>query len=114
MAEATNTAVVVASFFTWYAFVPPVVGLLSGYQSVHGKFPATSIRALCKPGSIAYMVTRVAIPAVGYWLWFENQEPHQHSLMAAAMWGLGTEVVLRSRLYIGQRQTSEGTAEPVF
>ena len=60
------------------------------------------------------MLTRAGIPVVGYWLWFENQEPRHHSLMAAAAWGLGTELLLRSQLYLGQRQTAEGAPEPVF
>lgn len=115
MADATPVAAaVVATIWAWQALLPPCIGALSGYQAIWGKFPANSRQALTKFGSWGYLVSRMAVPFVGYALWFKNQTPPSHSWIVAVAWGLGTEMVLRCRFYVGDKHTTAGQTEAVF
>jgi len=90
-----------------------VLGLAGGYQSIYAKFGSDAPRVLTTITGWVYWLSRGFIPFVVYVTWHQTQQPPQDSFLAAAMCGLGTEAVLRSRIYLGERKAPDGKVEEV-
>lgn len=103
-----------ASWLSWLLFVPVVVGLASGFQYIYGKFQADSWSVIGKFWGAVYWGSRGLIPLAGYSIWFKAQGVAQHSLATAIAWGLGSEMVLRTRFYVADKKTASGETEEIF
>lgn len=103
---------VVFAHWIW-SLIPFVLGLAGGYQSIHAKFGADSPRVLTTGTGWLYLLSRGVVPIVVYTIWRQLQEPPHDSLLAAALCGLGSEAVLRSRFYLGEKKSPDGKVEEV-
>ena len=88
--------------------VPALLGFLSAGQQVQAKQGSDFISVLGTGWGSAYWFSRVAVPVAGYVVWYWNQAIPRHSALAATAWGLGSELVLRSKFYIGSRAAPNG------
>jgi len=93
--------------------VPFILGLAGGFQSIYTKFGADSSRVLTTFSGWIYWLSRGLVPVVVYEIWYQLQDPPQDSFVAAALCGLGSEAILRSRFYLGDRQQPDGKIEEV-
>jgi hypothetical protein len=90
-----------------------VLGLAGGYQSIYTKFGSDAPRVLTTVTGWIYWLSRGFVPVIVYAIWHQSQQPLHDSFLAAALCGLGSEAVLRSRFYLGERKVSDGKVEEV-
>jgi hypothetical protein len=94
--------------------IPLSLGLALGFQTIHTKFGADSPRVLTTFTGWLYWLSRALVPVVAYAIWYNLQDvPRHHSLVTAALCGLGSELLLRSRFYFGERTQPDGKVEEV-
>lgn len=94
--------------------IPLILGLALGFQTIQTKFGADSPCVLTTFTGWIYWLSRALVPVVAYAIWYNLQgESKQHSLVTAALCGLGSELLLRSRFYFGERTQPDGKVEEV-
>ena len=99
----------------WIVVVPMGIGLLSAGQTIQSKQGIDFFAALTTGWGFVYWLSRGLVPVGTYIAWyFKFQNPHEHSILAAALCGLGSETLLRAKVYLGQTQTAGGKPEDVF
>ena len=90
-----------------------VLGLAGGFQSIYVKFGSDAPRVLTTITGWIYWLSRGAVPVVAYLGWRGVQTVSHDSFWQAALCGIGSEAVLRSRFYLGERKTAGGKVEEV-
>lgn len=93
--------------------IPFVLGLAGGFQTIHTKFDADSPRVLTTFSGWIYWLSRALVPTAVYVIWYRMQQPPQDSVLTALLCGVGSEAILRSRFYLGERKQSDGKVEEV-
>jgi hypothetical protein len=87
-----------------------IVGLLSGFQGIYERYHVDSLRAGATAPGFFYLVTRAALPSVLFVVAYSyNLISSDMLLLKALGFGTGTEVLLRSRVYV--KQTEKGSAQ---
>jgi hypothetical protein len=94
--------------------IPALLGFLSAGQQIYAKQGSDIFSILRTGWGICYWLSRAAIPAGAYVIWYLAQEKQQHSAVIATLFGLGSEVVLRSKFYWGSRSAGAGKQEDVL
>jgi hypothetical protein len=91
--------------------VPLLLGLALGFQTIQTKFGADSPGVLTTFTGWLYWLSRALVPVVVYIVWYNLQQPPHDSIVTAALCGLGSELVLRSRFYFGEKTQPDGKVE---
>jgi hypothetical protein len=86
--------------------IPLVIGLLSAGQTVHTKQGPDFLDTLKTGWGVSYWISRGLIPTGTYVAWFFMQG-QEHSPWAAFACGLGSEAVLRAKLFLGQENKQD-------
>ncbi|MBI4324308.1 MAG: hypothetical protein HY674_03505 [Chloroflexi bacterium] len=94
--------------------VPALLGFLLGGQQIYAKQGSDFFNILRTGWGVGYWLSRMLIPAGGYLLWYCLQDKPQHSLWAASAWGLGSEMVIRTKFYFGTRSAPDGKPDDIF
>jgi hypothetical protein len=109
------TAEPVAALPGWcILLVPALLGFLSGGQQIQAKQGSDFFHVLRTAWGAGYWFSRMLIPALGYFLWYYLQNDPQHSLWVAIIWGLGSEMVIRTKFYFGTRPSPNGQQDDIF
>ena len=98
----------------WIVVVPMVIGLLSAGQTIQSRQGIDFLAALTTGWGFVYWLSRGLVPVGTYIAWYFIQNPQEHSVVAAALCGLGSEALLRTKVYLGQTKTAGGNPEDVF
>jgi hypothetical protein len=93
--------------------IPALLGFLSAGQQIYAKQGSDLFGILWTGWGDAYWVSRIIVPVGGYIAWYYLQTTAHHSIVAATVWGLGTEAILRSKFYIGNRTSSDGKQDEI-
>lgn len=102
------------NFWSWVLVAPFVIGILSGGQTIFSKLGNDFLGILHSVWGWIYWLSRGLIPLAAYVSWFLlSQTPSRHSIGIAFACGLGSEGVLRTRLYFGTQKV-EGKSTDWF
>jgi hypothetical protein len=93
--------------------LPFIIGIASGGQSIHGKLGGDWLQVLKTLPGCVYWISRGLVPVICYNALLATKLEGHHSIVAAMVSGLGSEAVLRSRFFIGSKN-SNGKAEDVY
>lgn len=93
--------------------IPLALGLALGFQTIHTKFGADSWRVLTTFMGWVYWLSRALVPVAAYVIWYHLQEEPHDSAMTALLCGLGSEALLRSRFYLGEKTAPDGKVDEV-
>jgi hypothetical protein len=93
--------------------IPFCIGILSGGQTIYAKMGNDFLGVLTNIWGWIYWLSRGIIPTAAYLFWFFAQAAPAHSWQVALVCGLGSEVILRSKLYVTSK-TENGESEDVF
>lgn len=97
-----------------YSLLAFAVGVLAGFQGVYERYQKDSIAgALTFPG-IFYLFTRGALPALVFISLYASNLIEDNLWAMSLACGTGAEVVLRLKLYIGEKQTGNGGFEEIL
>jgi hypothetical protein len=103
--------------FSWnwlILLIPFFIGILAGIQTFYAQAGSDGPNLLKTAAGVFYWSSRGVVPVATYLVWFFLRDPHIHSVIAAISSGLGSEAVLRSRFYFGEKKASGGKSEEVF
>jgi hypothetical protein len=93
-----------------YAILAALVGLLSGFQGIYERYRIDSFRAASTAPGILYLITRAAVPGLLFYAAYAYKLVSADWLLLKALgFGAGTEVVLRSKIYV--KQTAKDAAQ---
>lgn len=102
-----------------YALISFLVGILSGFQTIAERYKRSRLRAVLTRGGLLYLGLRGLISAAVfsalylssfYW----SSVVHNRPLLWAFVCGTGAEVILRSKIFVREKETSAGGVEEVM
>lgn len=94
-------------------FIPFVVGVASGGQSIHAKLGGDMFQILRTLPGWFYWLSRGVVPLVCYYGVLVSKLNGLHSVPTAMLCGIASEAVLRSRLFIGTKREN-GKSQDVY
>jgi hypothetical protein len=93
-----------------YATFAALVGLLSAFQGIYERYRIDSLRAASPAPGILYLITRAAVPGLLFYAAYAYKLVSGDWLVLKALGlGAGTEVVLRSKIYV--KETANDAAQ---
>jgi hypothetical protein len=88
--------------------IPIVVGFLSAGQQLFNVQGSDFLTILRTGWGFVYWSSRALLPMAGYLIWYFQQDTPHHSIAAAVTAGLGSELLVRAKFYIGQAKDANG------
>lgn len=90
------------------------VGVLAGFQGIHGRYSQEAFRLAWSPWGIAYLATRAVVPGALFVYVARTGENPAPGWMLALGLGVSSEIVLRLRFFIQQRKLPDGSVEELM
>jgi len=97
-----------------YSLVAFVIGGLAGFQGVYEKYNRDSIKASTTFPGFFYLLSRAAFPTAVFAGSYGFGLIKSYLLLAALACGTGAELFLRTKVFIKQGPTSQGSVEDLL